>query len=188
MVVVILFVFELGIDVKQSVINFLLLIFIIEKIGKMLYYDFVKKYQIDYLGLKQIFFGEDLVKVKQEDVIFIGNVYQIFKKNKDYINFLEMIIGYVEKEGCFVVVLVVSLMVLKGFFDIWVLVENVSYWDIGLVGSVLIEKFENCDMVYKLIWLVNGKVVFVMVGWQFYNYNGLMDIKGNVLGYLVFLS
>ena len=50
----------------------------------MPYHDFVKKYQIDYLGLKQTFFGEDLAKVKQEDVTLTGNVHQTFKKNKDY--------------------------------------------------------------------------------------------------------
>ena len=60
--------FEPGTDVKQSATNFLLLTSIIEKTGKMPYHDFVKKYQIDYLGLKQTFFGEDLAKVKQEDV------------------------------------------------------------------------------------------------------------------------
>ena len=45
--------FEAGTDVKQSATNFLLLTSIIEKVGKMSYHDFVKKYQIDYLGLKQ---------------------------------------------------------------------------------------------------------------------------------------
>ena len=64
--------FEPGTDVKQSATNFLLLTSIIEKTGKMPYHDFVKKYQIDYLGLKQTFFGEDLAKVKQEDVTLTG--------------------------------------------------------------------------------------------------------------------
>lgn len=74
--------FEPGTDVKQSATNFLLLTSIIEKTGKMPYHDFVKKYQIDYLGLKQTFFGEDLAKVKQEDVTLTGNVHQTFKKIK----------------------------------------------------------------------------------------------------------
>ena len=65
--------FEPGTDVKQSATNFLLLTSIIEKTGKMPYHDFVKKYQIDYLGLKQTFFGEDLAKVKQEDVTLTGH-------------------------------------------------------------------------------------------------------------------
>lgn len=44
--------FEPGTDVKQSATNFLLLTSIVEKAGKMPYHDFVKKYQIDYLGLQ----------------------------------------------------------------------------------------------------------------------------------------
>ena len=52
--------FEPGTDVKQSATNFLLLTSIIEKVGKMPYHEFVKKYQIDYLGLQQTYFGEDL--------------------------------------------------------------------------------------------------------------------------------
>ena len=91
--------FEPGTDVKQSATNFLLLTSIIEKAGKMPYHDFVKKYQIDYLGLRQTFFGEDLAKVKQEDVTTTGNVHQTFKKDRDYINPSETTTGYVEKDG-----------------------------------------------------------------------------------------
>lgn len=151
--------FEPGTDVKQSATNFLLLTSIIEKTGKMPYHDFVKKYQIDYLGLKQTFFGEDLAKVKQEDVTLTGNVHQTFKKNKDYINPSETTTGYVEKEGRLVAAPAVSPTALKGFSDIWASAENVSHWDIGLAGSALIEKPENRDMVYKPTRLANGKVV-----------------------------
>lgn len=180
--------FEPGTDVKQSATNFLLLTSIIEKTGKMPYHDFVKKYQIDYLGLKQTFFGKDLAKVKQEDVTLTGNVHQTFKKDKDYINPSETTTGYVEKEGRLVAAPAVSPTALKGFSDIWASAENVSHWDIGLAGSALIEKPENRDMVYKPTRLANGKVVPAMAGWQFYNHNGLMDIKGNVSGHSAFLS
>ena len=74
--------FEPGTDVKQSATNFLLLTSIIEKISKMSYHNFVKKYQIDYLGLQQTYFGEDLARVKQEDVTTTANVHQAFKKDK----------------------------------------------------------------------------------------------------------
>ena len=78
--------FEPGTDVKQSATNFLLLTSVIEKVAKMPYHDFVKKNQIEYLELQQTYFGEDLAKVKQEDVTTTANVHQIFKKNRDYIN------------------------------------------------------------------------------------------------------
>lgn len=180
--------FQAGTDVKQSATNFLLLTSIIEKAGKMPYHDFVKKYQIDYLGLKQTYFGEDLAKVKQEDVSATVNVHQTFKRDKDYINPSETTTGYVEKDGKLVSVPSVSPTAMKGFSDIWASAENVSHWDIALAGSVLIEKPENRDIVYKPTTLANGKVVPAMAGWQFYSHKGLMDMKGNVPGHSVFLS
>ncbi|WP_455672421.1 serine hydrolase [Phocaeicola sp.] len=180
--------FPVGTDVKQSATNFLLLTSIIEKVGKMRYTDFVKKHQIDYLGLKQTVFGEDLDKVKQEDVATTANVHQAFKRDKDYINPSETTTGYVEKEGKLAQAAAIHPASMKGFSDIWASAENVSHWDIALAGGVLIAKPENRDIIYKPTTLVNGKVVPAMAGWQFYAHKGLMDIKGNVSGHSAFLS
>lgn len=180
--------FEPGTNVKQSATNFLLLASIIEKVGKMPYHDFVKKYQIDHLGLQQTYFGEDLAKVKQEDVTTTANVHQTFKKNKDYINPSETTTGYMEKDGKLVKAPSVSPTAMKGFSDIWASAENVSHWDIALAGGVLIAKPENRDLIYKPTKLANGKIVPAIAGWQFYNHKGLMDIKGNVSGHSAFLS
>lgn len=180
--------FEPGTDVKQSATNFLLLTSVIEKAAKMPYHDFVKKYQIEYLGLQQTYFGEDLAKVKQEDVTTTANVHQTFKKDKDYINPSETTTGYVEKDGKLVAAPAVSPTAMKGFSDIWASAENVSHWDIGLAGGVLIAKPENRDIIYKPTKLANGKTVPAIAGWQFYNHKGLMDIKGNVSGHSAFLS
>lgn len=180
--------FEPGTDVKESATNFLLLTSIIEKTAEMPYHEFVKKYQIDYLGLQQTCFGEDLAKVKQENVAATGNVHQTFKKDKDYINPSETTTGYVEKDGRLVVAPSISPTSLKGFSDLWSSAEDVSHWDIALAGSVLIDKPENRDVIYKPTKLANGKVVPAMAGWQFYHHKGLMDIKGNVSGHSAFLS
>lgn len=180
--------FEPGTDVKQSATNFLLLASVIEKASKMSYHDFVKKYQIDYLGLQQTYFGEDLAKVKQEDVTTTANVHQTFKKDKDYINPSETTTGYIEKDGKLVAAPTVSPTAMKGFSDIWASAENISHWDIGLAGGVLIAKPENRDIIYKPTKLANGKVIPAIAGWQFYNHKGLMDIKGNVSGHSAFLS
>lgn len=180
--------FEAGTDVRQSATNFLLLTSLIEKAAKMPYHDFVKKYQIDYLGLKQTYFGKDLAKVKQEDITTTANVHQAFKKDKDYINPSETTTGYVDIDGKLVPTPKISHTSLKGFSDIWASAENVSHWDIGLAGSVLIEKPENRDIIYKPTKLANGKIVPAMAGWQFYSHKGLMDIKGSAPGHSAFLS
>ena len=180
--------FTPGTDVSQSATNFLLLTAIIEKTGKMSYHEFVKKNQINFLGLKETFFGEDLPAVKQEDVKTTGNIHQSFKHDKNYINPSETTTGYREADGKLVKTTPVNSAALRGFSDIWASAGNISYWDIALAGSVLIEKAENRAMVYEPTILANGKVVPAMAGWQFYNHKGLMDIKGSSPGYSAFLS
>lgn len=179
--------FQPGTDVRQSATNFLLLTSVIEVTSKMSYQDFVKKNQMDYLGLKDICFGEDLPKIKQENVS-VGNVHQIFKSDKAYINAAETTTGYQDKEGKLVKVTALNGAAMKGFSDIWASAENVSHWDIALAGSVLIAKPENRTLIYAPTKLANGKVVPAIAGWQFYRHKGLMDIKGSIPGHSAYLS
>lgn len=179
--------FKPGTDVKQSATNFLLLTSVIEATAKMPYRDFVKKNQIDFLGLTETWFGEELPKVKQENVA-PGGMHQIFKHDKDYINASETTTGYQDKDGKLVKTAPINATSLKGFSDIWASAENVSHWDIALAGSILISKPENRALIYEPTKLANGKVVPAMAGWQFYKHKGLMDIKGNAPGHSAFLS
>ena len=180
--------FEPGSDVKQSATNFLLLTSIVEETAKMPYNEFVKKNQIDYLGMKETFFFEDLAKVKQDDVAKNNNLHQLFKHDKDYINPAETTTGYKNKDGKLVKVVPLNGTAMKGFSDIWASAGNVSHWDIALAGSILIEKPENRALIYQPTTLANEKVVSAMAGWQFYHHKGLMDIKGNTPGHSAFLS
>ena len=179
--------FQPGTDVKQSATNFLLLAEIIEDAAKMPYHDFVKKNQIDYLGLTETVFAKDLPKVTQQK-LEPGAKHHMFKHDKAYIDAAETTTGYVEKDGKLVAVAPFDGASLKGFSDIWASAENVSHWDIALAGSVLIEKPENRTLVYEPTTLANGKVVPAMAGWQFYGHKGLMDIKGDAPGHSAFLS
>lgn len=179
--------FAPGTDVKQSATNFLLLSMIVETASKMPYKDYVKRNQIERLGLKEVWFGDDLQNVKQEEVV-LGSVHQLFKKDKDYINAPETTTGYVVSGDKLVATLPLNGVAMRGFSDIWASAENVSFWDIGLAGSVLIEKPENRAIVYGPAKLKNGKIIPAMAGWQFYNHKGLMDIKGSSPGHSAFLS
>lgn len=180
--------FTPGTDVRQSATNFLLIANIIEKVSKMPYQSFIRKNQLDYMGLKQIFFTSELSKVKREDVSLTGGKHKTFTRDKDYINPMEPSTGYKDVNGELTATLPQSPNALKGFSDIWASAENISHWDIGLAGSVLINKPEDRDMIYKPTTLDNGKVVPAMAGWQFYAHKGLMDIKGNAPGHSAFLS
>lgn len=180
--------FTSGTDVRQSATNSLLLANVIENVSKMPYESFVRKYQLDYMGLKQTFFTSELGQLKTEDVSLTGGRHKTFTIDKDYVNPSEPSQGYSESKGMLIPVKRQSSTMFKGFSDVWASAENISHWDIGLAGAILISKPENRDIVYKPTTLENGKVVPAMAGWQFYAHKGLMDIKGNSPGHSSFLS
>lgn len=176
-----------GTDVRQSATNFLLLTEAIERVSGISYRDFVKKNQIDRLGLRQTFFGEELAGVKQENVAASNGLHELFKSDPAYIDPAETTVGYIERDGVLEKAPAIGRS-LKGFSDIWASAENISHWDIGLAGGVLITRPENRAVIYGATTLDNGRVVPAMAGWQFYEHPGLMDIKGDVAGHSVFLS
>ncbi len=181
--------FTPGEEVAVSATNFLLLTQLVERTSKLSYHDFVWKYQIDYLGLKQTMFSEDLKSLKQEEIAATNNRHKIFTMDKAYISPAETTTGYTDDgNGRLVAAKATTSSALPGFGDIWASAENVSHWDIALAGGILISKPENRDLIYKPTTLASGKVVPAMAGWHFYNHNGLMDIKGTLAGHSAFLS
>lgn len=177
--------FTPGTNVEQSATNFLILTEIVERISNRAYHDFVTERQIQYLGLKHTGFREDLPGFAHEDVSLTDNVHQLFKKDKMYINPTEPAASY-SSDGTLIPP--VDSTALRGFSDIWASAQDISHWDIGLAGSVLIHSPENRAMIYAPWELPDGRKVPAAAGWQFYGHRGLMDIKGSVPGYSSFLS
>ena len=56
---------------------------------------------------------------------------------------------------------------MRGFSDIWASAEDISHWDIGLAGSVLVAQPENRALIYGPATLADGRRVPAMAGWQF---------------------
>lgn len=179
--------FEPGTDVKQSATNFLLLAEAVERAAGMPYHDFVRRNQIERLGLHETLFGEDLTGVRQEQVALSNHLHERFKHDPAYIDPAETSVGYVERDGKLEQAAPIGAS-MKGFADVWASAENISHWDIGLAGGVLIARPENRAAIYGPTTLDNGRTVPAMAGWQFYAHPGLMDIKGGVPGHSLFLS
>lgn len=177
--------FEHGTDVELSATNFLILTEIIEQVTKQSYHDFVRERQIDFLNLKHTGFVEDLDKFNHEDVSLTENIHQKFKADKIYVNPTEYAVSY-DNDGS--IVSKTQCSALKGFSDIWASAEDVSFWDIALAGSILIHKAENRKLIYEPWKISNEKEIPAVAGWQFYKHSGLMDIKGTIPGYSVYLS
>lgn len=176
--------FAPGTDVEQSATNFLLLTEAVEKISGMSYQAFVNQGQIEFLGLRHTAFSEDLGKFRQEDLTKSANVHQIFKKDGGYIDPTETAASY--QDGKLLPQMHSS--ALRGFADIWASAQDISFWDIGLAGGVLVHEPENRAVLYAPWKLPDGREVPASCGWQFYHHRGLMDIKGTVPGFSAFLS
>lgn len=168
-----------------SATNFLLLTEVVERVSGKSYQSFVKENQIEFLGLRHTAFAEDFGEFMNEDVSKTENIHQQFKSDGRYIDPIEPAQSY-DSEGNPVARADTS--ALRGFSDIWSSAQDISFWDIGLAGSVLIKKPENRALVYSSWELPDGTTVPASAGWQFYSHRGLMDIKGNVPGYSCFLS
>lgn len=177
--------FEPGTAVEQSATNFLLLTEIVERVSGKSYRDFVKENQIDFLNLRHTAFAEDLPAFFAEDVSKTENVHQKFKTDGRYIDPTEPAQSRAEDGTA---VPRADSSALRGFSDIWASAQDISFWDIGLAGGVLIHSAENRAMVYAPWKLPDGEDAPAVAGWQFYHHRGLMDIKGSVPGYSCFLS
>ena len=177
--------FAPGTQVEQSATNFLVLTEMVERVSGMTYHDFVTRRQIEFLGLRRTGFAEDLnEKFHHEDVSLTENVHQLFKQDKLYIDPTEPAASY---DGGAAVPRVQS-SALRGFSDVWASAQDISFWDIGLAGGVLIRDPAHRALIYAPWSLPDGREVPAVAGWQFYKHRGLMDIKGSVPGFSSFLS
>lgn len=177
--------FEPGTAVSQSASNFLLITEIVERVSGKSYRNYVRENQIDFLQLRHTAFAEDLPAFFTEDVSLTENVHQIFKTDGRYIDPTEPAQSYDANGNA---IPHADSSALRGFSDIWASAQDISFWDIGLAGGVLIHAPENRALVYASWKLPDGEEVPAVAGWQFYHHRGLMDIKGSVPGYSCFLS
>lgn len=177
--------FEPGHDIEKNAINFLLLSEIVERISQQSYHDFIAERQIRFLNLKHTGFYEDLDKFKHEDLSASDYIHQMFKTNGEYIDPTEFSRSY-NDEGAEIDPQKSTAM--RGYNDIWASAQDISYWDIGLAGGVLIHDLENRNKLYQPWNLPDRREIPASAGWQFYKHRGLMDIKGTIPGYSSFLS
>ena len=177
--------FEPGTAVAQSATNFLLITEIVERVSGQSYRDFVRENQIDFLNMRHTAFAEDLPSFFAEDVSRTDNIHQLFKTDGRYIDPIEPAQSY-GADGA--AVPRAASGALRGFSDVWASAQDISFWDIGLAGGVLIREQENRALVYAPWKLPDGETAPAVAGWQFYRHRGLMDIKGSLPGYSCFLS
>ncbi|MBI5568401.1 MAG: serine hydrolase [Desulfomonile tiedjei] len=180
--------FPRGMQVANSATDFFLLGLVIEKASGMSYEAFVTRNQIERLGLKNTMFASGLPTVKQEAVEKNDFRHREFLAERAYINPTEMAAGYTEKDGKLAPVKPNSQGAWYADGAILASAEDISLWDIGLAGNLLVKKKENRDFLYRSVKLKNGTTVPAHCGWRFPGHKGLMDIQGHVPGFSCYLS
>ncbi|AHE66235.1 serine hydrolase [Legionella oakridgensis] len=181
--------FHAGEQVNKSATDFYLLGMIIEKTSGVSYEEFVTKHQFERMGLQNTCFISTLKHIKNE----VNNnthpfTHNQFKTDPIYINPTEPATGYTVQDDKLVKVKMNSQSASFANAAIISSAQDVSIWDIGLAGGILVKNPKNREFLYNSITLKNGMKIPANAGWQFPGHRGLMFITGNVPGYSTFLS
>jgi len=146
------------------------------------YEEFVTEHQIRKLRLNRTTFASALGAVKQEAVEKNNLKHSEFLKDRAYIDPTEAAAGTADRDGK---------TVPAGRHepgDLMVSAEDISLWDIGLAGGLLVADKSLRDAFYKPVNLSDGSTAPAHCGWRFFGHKGLMDIRGEAPGFSIYLS
>ena len=138
--------FPPGESVAKSNTGFYLLGIVVEKASGMSYEAFVTRNQIERLGLRNTTFASGLSSVKREDVKKPDFAHKGFLSDPALIDPTEMATGYRYEEG--------RTMPLKPsgmgspYGSVLASAEDVSLWDIGLAGEILVKSKTNLSLIH----------------------------------------
>ena len=175
-------------QVMPSATDFLLLAQIVEHASGMSYEAYVTRNQIERLHLNHTLFAGSLPAVKQEALDAPGAKHTAFLTDRSFIDPAETATGYTGKDGALTPGRDPHDSTWYGHQAIFASAEDISLWDIGLAGGLLVSAKENRDLLYQPATIGGGIVVPVHGGWRFPRHPGLMDIEGNVPGYSCYLA
>lgn len=175
--------FEPGTQVRMSATDFLLLGLIIERTSGMSFHDYIWRHQIEPLGLRSTMFAEDFATKASVDRQHVR-----FKAEAPFINPIEPATGYRLVDGKLVAVPSAASQNLFAFGDLWSSAEDISVWDVGLAGGILVKREESRALIYNPTKLRNGTMVPAMAGWEFTRHPGFMEIKGSSPGFSAYLN
>jgi CubicO group peptidase (beta-lactamase class C family)/uncharacterized protein (DUF302 family) len=183
--------FQPGTEVRMSATNFVLLGLVVERASGMSFREHVTRHQIEPLGLRATMFVEDFAAKAFTDRApkpAGARQHARFKSEPPFVNPVEPAQGYREVEGRLVPVEAAASQNMFAFGSLWSSAEDISVWDIGLAGDILVKRPENRALIYKPTKLANGTVVPAMAGWEFTQHPGFMEIKGSSPGFSAYLS
>ena len=178
--------FQAGTNRYSSATDFYLLAHIIEKASGISYEEFVTVHQFKRLGLRNTCFLSNIKNIPNE----LENGSQPFKhsafKNQAiYINPAEPAVGYMNN---MTEALSIHPSAVFGYASILSTAEEISIWDVGLAGDILVKDLKNREFLYNSVILNSGEKKPGNGGWHFPGHLGFMYIQGNLLGFSSHLS
>lgn len=170
--------FEPGRDVADSATDFALLAAVVEAASGESYRSFVRRNQFDRLGLRQTVFADETDRVRSEAVAANGDRHKDFLVDPVLINPTERAVG--------LGVAGPPPRLIDG--PILASAMDVSIWDVGLAGGILVKDPDLRALLYRPALLPDGRHVPAMGPWQFPGRPGLMYVTGSGRGFSAFLS
>lgn len=170
--------FEPGRDVADSATDFALLAAVVEVASGESYRSFVRRNQFDRLGLRQTVFADETDRVRSENVAGNGNRHKDFLVDPVLINPTERAVGHGVAGP--------PPRLIDG--PILASAMDVSIWDVGLAGGILVKDPDLRALLYRPALLPDGRSVPAMGPWQFPGRPGLMYVTGSARGFSAFLS
>jgi CubicO group peptidase (beta-lactamase class C family) len=179
--------FAPGTQVGESATDFFVLPFVIEMGASGSYESFVMINQFERLDLKNTKFSSRLTGVKQESLDGPGGKHSAFLLERPFIDPSEIAAGYTLKDGALTPAPPAGAARWFGNDAIVSSAEDISLWDIGLAGGILVKSKELRDAIYSPAPIAGGTVP-ANAGWRFPKHKGLMDIAGDVPGASCYLA
>jgi len=144
------------------------------------YEDFVRKGQFEPLGLRYTFFGRDLGRIQRE-AFAPGGRHGEFLHAAALINPTEPATGYRETAGRLEAVKPADRAIFSS-------AQDISIWDVGLAGDILVKDAEHRKLIYRPATLPDGARIPTSGAWVFPGHEGLMVTTGSEAGFSSLLS
>ncbi len=160
--------FKTGSNSNASATDYYLLAAIIEKASEMPYESFVITGQFERMGLRNTYFLSDINKIPNE--LKNGSnpfKHSAFKNQTIYINPAEPATGYIHKDQKLTEAPSIHPSSVFGYASILSTAEDISIWDVGLAGDILIKDPKNREFLYNSVLLSSGEKKPGNAGWIF---------------------
>lgn len=180
--------FQPGSRIGYSATDYVLLARLVEAVSGQHLRDFVRERQFEALDLQHTVFADEIERIRSEAVELNNNRHKHFLAQSVFINPTERAGGYVGNGEKLATAEPAHPLGEFGYGSILASAMDISIWDIGLAGGILVKDPALRAILYNPATLADGTTAPVMGEWRFPGRKGLMYVTGSDNGHSAFLS